>query len=104
VIKAEPKPEGPTAHNIGVTFTPHFKGFSVDGPGDLIAKTDYNAIQILDRVTLEPLAIRAYSTILPELSGQMCASHAGVGDGEFYNYNLSFGGTPCKCFACSPFK
>lgn len=49
---------------------------------------------MLDRVTLEPTEIKNYSAVLPELSGPLSGAHAGIEGGEFYNYNLNFGGKP----------
>jgi torulene dioxygenase len=59
-----------------------------------VSKTDANVLQVLDRVTLEPLAIQQYKTILKELDGPLSAAHGGIEDGEFYNYVLSLGPTP----------
>lgn len=77
---------------MGVTLSPHFTGFSVEG--DFVAKTDANFLQILDRVTLEPRELRTYAAVLPELDGQLSAAHPGNGDGELYNYVLGFGKKP----------
>jgi hypothetical protein len=93
-----PDPTNPNGMNIGVTLTPHFTGFSTPNSDEsnLVAKTDANILQVLDRVTLEPLAIYSYQAILRELDGPFSASHAGVEDGEFCNYVLSLGPKPCE--------
>src|SRR5262245_41571428 len=91
-----PLPKGPTRHNVGVTLTPHFNGFSTQS--DLVSKTDANILQVLDRVTLEPLAIHRYERILKELDGPLSAAHGGIEDGEFCNYVLSLGASPGESF------
>ena len=95
-VSTTPRPKGPTRNNVGVTMTPHFNGFSTPGQSHLVSKTDANILQVLDRVTLEPLAIHQYKTILKDLDGPLSAAHGGIEDGDFCNYVLSLGSSPCE--------
>jgi hypothetical protein len=83
---------------VGVTLTPGFSGFSTldDLEPTLIAKTDANVLQHLDPVTLEPRAITSYASVIPELSGPLCAAHAAVLDGELHNFSLGLGRFPSE--------
>ncbi|KII93508.1 hypothetical protein PLICRDRAFT_35731 [Plicaturopsis crispa FD-325 SS-3] len=96
-IPGPPAPEGVQSRNVSVTISLEFNGL----PGaPLVSKTDANSLQILDRVTLEPVGLTTYKSVLPELDGPLAAAHAGVDDEEgaggkgFYNYTLKFGRKP----------
>lgn len=74
--------------NVSVTLTPDMPGVFVgeedkatgsdvrNGPKVIVAKTDANALQLLEPTTLAPLKCIAYEDIDPRLSGQMSAAHA----------------------------
>ncbi|KAJ7143065.1 carotenoid oxygenase [Mycena crocata] len=85
-------PQGKSSVSIGVTITPHFNGFSTKDA--LVVKTDANMLQVLDRVTLEPIRIATYASVSPELDGPLSAAHAVDDEGNFYNYTLGFGAKP----------
>ncbi|KAJ7112762.1 carotenoid oxygenase [Mycena crocata] len=93
----KPFPQGKSSVTIGVTITPHFNGFSTpDGANsdEFVVKTDTNTLQILDRVTLEPIRMDTYASVSSELDGRLSASHAVDGEGNFYNFTLGFGAKP----------
>ena len=75
--------------NVGVTLTPDMPGVLAGEEGEaaaagegrksprvIVAKTDGNALQLLEPSTLEPRRFMTYEDIDPRLNGQMSASHA----------------------------
>ncbi|CCM00316.1 uncharacterized protein FIBRA_02346 [Fibroporia radiculosa] len=93
----------PSQKNVSVTLTPNMPGWdSMDvplptvssGPQYVVAKTDGNALQLLDPETLEPLAMATYQDIDPRLDGPLSAAHScrDPVTGDFYNFVCKFGG------------
>ncbi|KAJ5595070.1 uncharacterized protein N7459_001278 [Penicillium hispanicum] len=101
-------PAGPSARNVGVTLSINMPGLD-DKPDEesagrwttstgirtLYAKTDYNAFKKLDPETLEPIGLTSQTSLHPDLSGHMSASHARSDPvtGDMYNFNLTMGPT-----------
>lgn len=108
-IQSEYVPQLPTpsSKNIGVTLSINFPGLGpkpddstsrwTDSRGirTLYAKTDYNAYQKLDPETLEPIGLATQTSLHPDLSGPLSASHARSDPvtGDVFNYNLTLGPT-----------
>ena len=86
----ESESDDPLMHNVSVTLTPDMPGVLAgeEGPGEsvageerksprvIVAKTDGNALQVLEPSTLEPRKFMTYENIDPRLSGQLSAAHA----------------------------
>ncbi|KAJ2962600.1 hypothetical protein NQZ79_g2240 [Umbelopsis isabellina] len=97
---------------VGVTPTPNFpideKHFSdVHKVGDkvLVSKTDANILQLLDAESLEPKKLFSYTTLIPEVKGQMSAAHHQTCPitNELFNIVLSLGqSTSIKIISLSP--
>ncbi|EJD55138.1 carotenoid oxygenase [Auricularia subglabra TFB-10046 SS5] len=97
-----------------VTITPDMPGFAgsvpakhgvpEDGrPHYLVVKTDASVLQILDADSLDPLDMKTYKDIDPQLDGQLSAAHACRDDTGFYNYSLKLGPSPSyKTFRIAP--
>jgi torulene dioxygenase len=96
----------PSSKNISVTLSINVPGLdpsdeSTSHWGDsqgirtLYAKTDYNAFKKLDPETLEPIGLASQTTLHPELTGQLSASHARSDPitGDMFNFNLTLGPT-----------
>ncbi|KZT18595.1 carotenoid oxygenase [Neolentinus lepideus HHB14362 ss-1] len=96
---------GPDDRNVSVTLTPDMPGFtshhaipsgiSSASPRYIVAKSDNDALQILDPDTLRPLHYTTYNYLDPRLDGALSAAHScqDKETGEFYNYTLKFGRT-----------
>jgi torulene dioxygenase len=93
----------PSGVNISVTLTPNMPGWEAEtrdlptpssGPRYIVAKTDADALQLLDPSTLEPLRASTYKEIDPRLDGPLSSAHScrDQATGDFYNYSLKFGG------------
>ncbi|KAI2705204.1 hypothetical protein CBS147317_2156 [Penicillium roqueforti] len=99
----------PSSKNISVTLSINVPGLDPKpdesksasrwsdsrGIRTLYAKTDYNAFQKLDPETLEPIGLASQTSLHPELSGHLAASHARSDPitGDMFNYNLTLGPT-----------
>ncbi|EEB96050.1 hypothetical protein MPER_04882 [Moniliophthora perniciosa FA553] len=64
------------------------------GPQYIVAKTDANGLQVIDPVSLEPLATGTYQTLDSRLDGQLSAAHScrDKETNEFFNYSCKVGG------------
>ncbi|KIK63398.1 hypothetical protein GYMLUDRAFT_83894 [Collybiopsis luxurians FD-317 M1] len=64
------------------------------GPRYLVAKTDSDALQLLDPISLEPLASASYKALDSRLDGQLSAAHScwDKEANEFYNFSCKLGG------------
>ncbi|KZT51841.1 hypothetical protein CALCODRAFT_442462 [Calocera cornea HHB12733] len=107
----------PDGLNVQVTLSPDLPGFpegliperlrkdAGERPRYLVAKTDAALLQLLDPVTLDPLAITTYRALSPALDGPLAAAH-GCTDpltGAYHNFVLSPGPQPVyKVFRTSP--
>ncbi|KAJ5773207.1 hypothetical protein N7457_008103 [Penicillium paradoxum] len=95
----------PSSRNIGVTLSINLPGLDAksDEPNSrwtgsqgiktLYAKTDFNAFKKLDPETLEPIGLASQTSLHPDLSGPLAASHARSDPitGDVFNFNLSLG-------------
>ncbi|KAF5371421.1 hypothetical protein D9757_009998 [Collybiopsis confluens] len=104
--------DSPSGVNVSVTLSPDMPGWNQVieglptngklkqyhhlGPKYLVAKTDSNLLQLLDPVSLEPLASATYKTLDPRLDGEMSAAHScwDKETNEFYNFTCKFGPSP----------
>jgi torulene dioxygenase len=93
------------AMNVQVTLTTNFPaGDKLDSSHrdksgsirNLYVKTDANALQILDPVTLELLEDTSYTKLVPGTLGMSVASHPAIDPdtGELFNFALNFGRVP----------
>lgn len=95
----------PAGINASVTMTPDMPGWehhtslpapssSSSGPRYLVVKTDADILQLLDPITLEPLAASRYQDLSPALDGQLSAAHScrDHTTGDFFNYSCKLGG------------
>ncbi|KAI9002965.1 carotenoid oxygenase [Hyaloraphidium curvatum] len=103
--RGDPPAARPDGRNIGVTISPDYP--VPGGPGSapekrgvprtLVVKTDQNALQTLDPVTLEPLGTYGYEDLNPDVAkGPLSAAHAQVDPrtGERVNFTMSLGPSP----------
>ncbi|KAI9285239.1 carotenoid oxygenase [Umbelopsis sp. AD052] len=105
----ENKTRHPSDAMVGVTATPNFplgKDHLADvrkvGDQVLVAKTDANLLQLIDVDSLVPKKIFDYTTIIPEIQGQLSAAHHQTCPytKELFNIVLSFGrSTTIKVFS-----
>ena len=89
------------AQNIQVTVTPNFPvGPKLEqshrdkaGLRNLYVKTDVNALQSIDPVTLDPMEDTDYTKFAPGVKGTTPAAHPAIDPdtGELFNYALQFG-------------
>ncbi|ORY02234.1 carotenoid oxygenase [Basidiobolus meristosporus CBS 931.73] len=96
VTGLQPKDRRPDEANIGVTVSLNFPGVSNvnDGPvQNLVVKTDANALQSLDPVTLEPVSIFNYTTLNAKLRGSLAPAHTKFDPNthETFGFTLEFG-------------
>lgn len=103
-ITSSTKPS-PSGVNVQVTLSPDMPGWNIILPSIaqqghrlqpqcLVAKTDSNLLQLIDPISLEPLASSTYKAVDPCLSGQLSAAHScwDKEANEFYNYSCKLGG------------
>jgi torulene dioxygenase len=91
----------PSGVNVSVTLTPDMPGLGAEisglstpsGARYIVAKSDANALQIIDPETLEPLLATTYEQLDPRLDGPLSAAHScrDQETGDFYNYSCKFG-------------
>ncbi|ESK85111.1 retinal pigment epithelial membrane family protein [Moniliophthora roreri MCA 2997] len=107
-MRSPPTSSGsPSGANVQVTLTPDMPGWGAiterlpelkqhqhSGPQYLVAKTDADGLQLVDPISLEPLAVATYKTLDPRLDGQLSAAHScrDKEANEFYNYTCKLGG------------
>jgi torulene dioxygenase len=73
------------ARNVGVTVSPDFPipqpptGKIAGQPSTLVIKTDQNALQQIDPITLEPIKLYGYENLNPDVAqGPMSAAHGQI--------------------------
>ncbi|KIK63401.1 hypothetical protein GYMLUDRAFT_41098 [Collybiopsis luxurians FD-317 M1] len=100
--------DSPSGVNVSVTLSPDMPGWDKiieglpsevklhdhSGPRYLVAKTDADMLQLLDPLSLEPLASATYKTLDSRLDGQLSAAHScrDKETDEFYNFSCKLGG------------
>ncbi|KAF9070227.1 carotenoid oxygenase [Rhodocollybia butyracea] len=97
----------PSGVNVSVTLSPEMPGWDKllppelkqhehSGPQYLVAKTDADALQLIDPVSLEPLVSTTYKKLDPRLDGELSAAHScwDKETNEFYNYSCRLGPQP----------
>ncbi|KAL2826028.1 carotenoid oxygenase [Aspergillus pseudoustus] len=87
---ADPGHDRPKMQTVGVTVRPGIPGYGEDV---VVALTDNDLAQHLDRETLEPVGVTRQSGLHPDLKGPLSSAHAAYDPetGDLYNFNLDFG-------------
>ena len=109
MFRVKPPMETPSDCSMSVTMSVNYPGLSKTGNRaagkhdaqkiqTLCNKTDNDMFQMLDPETLEPIGITHQTTLHPDLTGPLSATHAQHDPvtGDVYNYNLDFGKSAVK--------